>query len=85
MLDRKDRICLGELVDKQGGPSTASELRDLLSVLVEQTINLDGRLHCLIRGIPHPLQKEIQPFFPSIILAGSVEPVIVQPTMFLEE
>jgi hypothetical protein len=34
----------------------------------------------LIRGAPHSLKKEIQLFFPVMILAGSVEPVLPGPS-----
>ena len=80
VLDREDRICLGKPVDTESGRSATSEALDLLYVSTEQPVDFDRRLYRLIRGAPHSLKKEIQLFFPVMILAGSVEPVLPGPS-----
>jgi hypothetical protein len=83
--DREERVGLGVPIDQQGRSRSASESFNLFLVCLEELVDIPGHPHGLIGGIPYPLKEEIQPLGPTGAPAGSIETLIVELPVLLEE
>ena len=72
-------------INEHRGRRAAAKVFDLLFIRSEELVDVGSGSRRLICCIPYTLEEEVHPCGPTLILACSIEPVVIQAPVLFEE
>lgn len=72
-------------VNEHPGCRAAAKVFDLLFIRSEELVDVAGGSRRLICCVSYTLEEEVHPYGPTLILACSVEPLVIQVPVLFEE
>jgi hypothetical protein len=72
-------------INEHRGRCAAAKVFDLLFIRSEELVDVGSGSRRLICRIPYTLEEEVHPCGPTLILACSIEPVVIQAPVLFEE